>query len=51
MMGMKIAHGTPFRRAVEENLLDCRKVVQIGLRGSGYTPHDYDWGKEKVKCT
>nr|XP_039269814.1 agmatinase, mitochondrial-like [Styela clava]XP_039269815.1 agmatinase, mitochondrial-like [Styela clava] len=32
--GEKITHGTPFRRAIEENLLDCKKVVQIGLRGS-----------------
>ena len=38
-----IAHGTPFRRAVEEGLLDCRRVVQIGLRGTGYAAEDFDW--------
>lgn len=43
MMGEKIAHGTPFRRAVEEGLLDCHRVVQIGLRATGYGPDDFDW--------
>ncbi|CAH2915626.1 MAG: Guanidinobutyrase (EC [uncultured Paraburkholderia sp.] len=43
MMGEKIAHGTPFRRAVEEGLLDCERVVQIGLRGTGYAAEDFDW--------
>ena len=43
MFGERIAHGTPFRRAVEEGLLDCRRVVQIGLRGSGYSAGDFDW--------
>jgi guanidinobutyrase len=43
MFGEKIAHGTPFRRAVEEGLLDCDRVVQIGLRGTGYAAEDFDW--------
>lgn len=43
MMGEKIAHGTPFRRAVEEGLLDTGRVVQIGLRGTGYEAEDFDW--------
>ena len=43
MFGEAIAHGTPFRRAVEEGLLDGRRVVQIGLRGSGYAADDFDW--------
>jgi guanidinobutyrase len=43
MFGEPIAHGTPFRRAVEEGLLEGRRVVQIGLRGSGYTAEDFDW--------
>lgn len=43
MFGAAIAHGTPFRRAVEEGLLDCSRVVQIGLRGSGYSAEDFDW--------
>ena len=43
MFGEKIAHGTPFRRAVEEDLLDTHRVVQIGLRGTGYSAEDFDW--------
>jgi len=34
MFGEEIAHGTPFRRAVDEGLLACDKVFQIGLRGT-----------------
>lgn len=47
MFGEKIAHGTPFRRAVEEGLLDAKRVVQIGLRGTGYSIDEYDWGREQ----
>jgi len=47
MFGEKIAHGTPFRRAVEEGLLDCSRVVQIGLRGTGYAADDFDWPREQ----
>jgi guanidinobutyrase len=43
MFGEPIAHGTPFRRAVEEGLLDCHRVFQIGLRGTGYAADDFDW--------
>jgi len=43
MFGERIAHGTPFRRAVEEGLLRCDRVWQIGLRGSGYATDDFDW--------
>lgn len=37
-------HGTPFRRAIEEGVLDPTRTVQIGIRGSLYTPEDKDWG-------
>ena len=47
MFGEKIAHGTPFRRAVEEGLLACDKVFQIGLRGSGYSPDDFNWSRRQ----
>ncbi len=33
-MGSKFHHGAPFRRAVEEGLLDPKRVIQIGIRGS-----------------
>lgn len=39
-------HGTPFRRAIEEGLLDPKRTVQIGIRGSLYTKSDYDYGEE-----
>lgn len=44
--GEKIAHGTPFRRAVEENLVEPKRVVQIGLRGTGYAADDFDWSRK-----
>lgn len=36
----KYTHGTPFRRAIEEGLLDPRRTVQIGIRGSLYNADD-----------
>lgn len=47
MFGERIAHGTPFRRAVEEGLLRCDRVWQIGLRGSGYAADDFDWPRRQ----
>ncbi|WP_295959094.1 agmatinase [Rhodoferax sp.] len=47
MFGEKIAHGTTFRRAVEEGLLDCKKVVQIGQRAQGYASGDFQWGVDQ----
>lgn len=38
-------HGTPFRRAIEEKLLDPKRVVQIGIRGSVYDPGEHDWAR------
>jgi agmatinase len=36
----KYSAGTPFRRAVEENLVDPRHSIQIGLRGSLFRESD-----------
>ena len=47
MFGESIAHGTPFRRALEEGLIDPNHTFQIGLRGTGYTAEDFDWAREK----
>jgi len=47
MFGETVAHGTPFRRAVEEGLLDAQRVVQIGLRGTGYADDDFDWPRQQ----
>lgn len=36
-MGSRFHHGAPFKVAVDEGLLDPKKVVQIGIRGSVHT--------------
>lgn len=43
MFGEPINHGSWMRRAVEEHLVDPHRVVQIGLRGTGYAADDFDW--------
>lgn len=43
--GTQYTHGTPFRRAVEEGLLDPRRVVQIGIRGTTYDSEDRDFAQ------
>lgn len=43
--GEKFTHGTPIRRAVEEGLLDPKKVIQIGIRGTLYDGEDIEWGR------
>jgi guanidinopropionase len=42
----RYTHGTPFRRAVEEALLDPKRTVQIGIRGSLYGPDDMAFAEE-----
>lgn len=44
--GYKFTHGTPFRRAIEEGVLDPKRTVQIGIRGSMYAADDHAWGLE-----
>lgn len=44
--GTRYTHGTPFRRAVEEGLLEPRRVVQIGIRGTAYDSEDRDFADE-----
>ncbi len=39
--GYKYSHGTPFRRAVEEGLIDTARYVQIGIRGPTGSANDY----------
>ena len=43
--GTMFTHGTPFRRAVEENLLDPKRVIQIGIRGTQYDREDLDFAE------
>ena len=45
--GFKYTHGTPFRRAIEEGLLDPKHVVQIGIRGTAYNYDDIEWGESQ----
>jgi guanidinobutyrase len=47
MFGERVAHGTPFRRAVDEGLVAGDKVWQIGLRGTGYAADDFDWPRSQ----
>jgi guanidinopropionase len=46
LLGTKINHGTPFRRAVEEGLIDPRRMIQIGLRGTRYSDEDIAFGAD-----
>lgn len=44
--GTKFTHGTPFRRAVEEGLLDPKRSVQVGIRGTAYDTEDRDFAAQ-----
>jgi guanidinopropionase len=41
--GGKYFHGTPFRRAIEEGLIDPRRFVQVGIRGPMYGADDFSF--------
>jgi guanidinopropionase len=43
--GFRYTHGTPFRRAAEEGLIDPARVVQIGIRGTAYDGEDVAWAR------
>lgn len=45
-LGNKYTHGTPFRRAVEEGLLDPKRTVQIGIRGAQNSEEGWDYSIE-----
>ena len=47
MFGERVTHGTWVRRAVEEGLVDSKRAVQIGLRGTGYSAEDFDWSRRQ----
>jgi agmatinase len=52
--GERYFHGTPFRRALEEGLIDPHRSLLAGMRGSLYGAADLDeprsWGFEIVAC-
>lgn len=41
----RYSHGTPFRRAIEEGLIDTAAYFQIGIRGPTAGPQDYEDAK------
>lgn len=45
MFGEAVTHGTPIRRSIEAELVDPKRFVQIGVRGTGYTAEDFDWAR------
>ena len=47
MFGEEITHGTIFRRAIEEGLVQPAKMVQIGLRATGYAADDFNWARKQ----
>ncbi len=47
LAGTRINHATTFRRGVEEGLIDPVRVIQIGLRGSRFSPDDIKWGEDQ----
>ena len=49
--GAPYTHGTPFRRATEEGLLDLARSVHVGIRGPLYTSEDLGDGFLAVHCT
>lgn len=44
--GGKDTHGTPFRRAIEEGLLDTSRSSQVGLRGPLYGAEDIQLSRD-----
>lgn len=46
VFGQKYNHGTPFRRALEENLIDASHSIRVGMRGSLYDPDEHKMAAE-----
>ena len=44
--GLPYYHGSTFRRAMEEGLIDGRRSIQVGIRGPLYGPEDFDFHRE-----
>lgn len=44
-MGSRFCHGAPFRRAVEEGLIDPGRTVQIGIRGAQNSTEGWDFSE------
>jgi agmatinase len=52
--GQRYFHGTPFRRAVEEGLIDPGRSIMAGMRGSTYDDREWEapreMGMEVIPC-
>jgi guanidinopropionase len=44
--GNRYNHGTPFRRSIEEGLLDPGRMIQIGIRGAISDAANYEFAKQ-----
>jgi agmatinase len=44
--GLPYYHGSTFRRAIEEGLIDGARSIQVGIRGPLYGPEDFDFHRE-----
>ena len=45
-LGSRFTHGAPFRRALEEGLLDPKRTVQIGIRGAQNSAEGWEYSRE-----
>ncbi len=45
-MGSAAHHGTPFRHAVEDGLIDPKRSVQVGIRGPQNDTEGWDYAEE-----
>jgi agmatinase len=43
--GVRLSHGTPMRRLVEDGSLRGHRIVQVGLRGYWPDPEDFEWAR------
>lgn len=51
VFGQKYNHGTMFRRALEEGIVNPHTSIQVGMRGSLYDPNDFKMTEELgYKC-
>ena len=46
-LGSKFMHGSPFRRACEDGLIDPKRTIQIGIRGAQNTSEGWEYSLEQ----
>ena len=45
-LGERYSHASPFIRAVEEGVLDPKRMLSIGIKGPLNSPHDLEYARE-----